>query len=300
MAFAEKLADDAFRREGVALVVDAFLARSFRELVDVSALVELLQTAVSEASVADAIERHAGPGLRRLAELEGNVGDLIPEASREQIEATIAATRFPPLAWAKDVVDPELFARLLAPVLSEWLMQFVTRLPGVGGLAGAFAKRMRKRSSSEDGAPESSAVGDRLKKLTVDFSKSTLGSLREALRTRLRSEEGREIVAEIRRQAFHNTMDVPLDAWIVELRDLPWARVAELAPAFAERWIRQELALTIVRAEIAAFVEAEGTLGEMAERLGVLPDVRAYLRVQGEALLETLLENPRFVAWIAD
>lgn len=300
MTFAEKLADDAFRREGVSLVVDAILARPVADLVDVSALTQLLTDAISEASVEDVIERHAGPSLNRLAALEGTVGDLIPEASRDEIEALIGATRVPPFAWAKDVVEPELFARLLAPVLSEWLMQFVSRLPGVGGLAGAFAKRLRKRSSDEGTESNSSVVGDRLKKLTVDFSKSTLGSLRDALRARLRSDEGREIVAEIRRQAFHNTMDVPLEAWIVELRELPWSRIAELAPAVAERWIRLELAQAIVREQIAAFVDAEGTLGEMAERFDVLPDMRAYLRVQGEALLVSLLESPRFVAWISE
>ena len=305
-SFAEKLADDAFRREGVGIVVDAILDRSLREVVDVGALVDLITDAITEATVNDVIERHAAPSLQRFAALEGNVGELVPEASRDAIEALIGATRLPPFAWTKDVVEPELFAQLLAPVLSEWLMQFVTRLPGVGGLAGAFAKRMRKIASSgkdkdkdkgED--EESSPVSDRLTKLTVEFSKSTLGSLREALRARLRSEEGRAIIAEIRRQAFHNTMDVPLQAWLTELRDLPWDRIAEIAPSLAEQAIRQPRVQAILAAEIAAFVAAEDTLGELAERLGVLPEVRAYLRVQGESLLDALRADARFLAWLA-
>lgn len=294
-SFADKLRSDAYRRQGVALVVDAALDRPFREVVDVPALVDLLVAAVTQATVQDTIERHAAPGLQRLSALEGRVGDWVPEASRDDVEALLAATRVPPFAWAKEVVEPELFGQLLAPVLSEWLMQFVGRMPGVGGLAGAFAKRMRKRSSPEE---SSNPVGDRLRKLTVEFSKSTLGSLREAFRARIRSDEGRAIIAKIRTQAFRNTMDVPLQGWIVELKDLPWDRVAELAPAFAESFVRSDAFKSLARSEITAFVDAETTLGAFAERLGVLPDVRAYLRVQGEAVLEGLLENPDFLAWI--
>ncbi len=293
-SFTDKLRSDTYRRQGVALVVDAALTRPFAEVVDVPALVDLLVSAVTEETVRDTIERHATPSLRRLAELEGTVGDWVPEVCRDEVEALLAATRVPPFAWAKDVVEPELFGQLLAPVLSEWLMQFVGRMPGVGGLAGAFAKRMRKRNSEDSSNP----VGERLKKLTVEFSKSTLGSLREAFRARIRSEEGRAIIATIRTQAFRNTMDVPLQGWIVELRDLPWEHVAELAPAFAENWIRSDAFKSLARSEITAFVDAETTLGEFAGRLGVLPDVRAYLRVQGEAVLEGLLENPAFLAWI--
>ncbi len=51
----------------------------------------------------------------------------------------------------------------------------------------------------------------------------------------------------------------------------------------------------------AAFLEVEVAApdAELLDEAGALPDVRAYLRVQGEGVLTALVDVPDFAAWLS-
>ncbi|MEM9069122.1 MAG: hypothetical protein AAGE52_11480 [Myxococcota bacterium] len=292
MSATERLrGNEELRREGVSLVVDTLLRRKLADYVDVSGLTRIVLSSVREDLVARGLEEHVRPGVARLyARLKTvPVGDLLPEATHSRLTELAAQTPFPRFVWAKDTIDPSLFRKLFAPSLQEWLLQFLGRLPGVGGLAGAFAKRMG-----------GGGVRERLGAITGEFSRSAMGSLREAIASRLASDEGQEVLAEIRRQAFANTLAVPVGAILDDWAPLPWDDLAAIAPEVAAGFVKTQLAEAWIREELEAFlaVEGEKSVEMLAEEAGVLPEVRAYFRVQGEALIETLLADPRFSSWL--
>lgn len=287
--------DENLRREGVAIVVDALLARRVRDVVDVTGLLALLEVAVVRPPLARGVDEHVLPAFDRFRDettrRETRVGELLPDDARLELERLLLATRFPRFEWARDAIDPKLLERLFSPVLQEILMQFVGKLPGVGAL-GALARVGGKAA----GGALSGA-----KSIAAEFSKSAFATLRDAVAARLASDEGRALVEELRRHAFRHVAEVPLAQILADFDALPWREVAKLAPAIVEHDLRSALGHAIVRAELAAFLEVEGerTIAELLDEAGVLPDVRAYLRVQGEGVLTALVDAPDFAVWLS-
>ena len=285
--------DENLRREGVAIVVDALLARRVRDVVDVTGLLALLEVAVVRPPLARGVDEHVLPAFDRFRDettrRATRVGELLPDDARLELERLLLATRFPRFEWARDAIDPKLLERLFSPVLQELLMQFVGKLPGVGAL-GALARVGGKAA----GGALSGA-----KSIAAEFSKSAFATLRDAVAARLASDEGRALVEELRRHAFRHVAEVPLAQILADFDALPWREVAKLAPAVVEHDLRSALGHAIVRTELAAFLEVEGTIAELLDEVGVLPDVRAYLRVQGEGVLAALVDEPAFASWLS-
>ncbi|HJL05484.1 MAG TPA: hypothetical protein RMH85_34890 [Polyangiaceae bacterium LLY-WYZ-15_(1-7)] len=291
------LEDEALRRRGVALVVDQLLARPLGDLVDVTGLTELAQAFLAAAPVARGLDDHAVPAVGRFLtateEAELTVGELLPPAQADALEALVVDLRLPRFAWARDTVDGELLKKLFAPVLQELLLQFVGKLPGVGGFAGALAKM---------GGKATRGVGAGVQGIAREFSRAAVGGLRDALSARLASDEGRAIVREIRAQAFRRTLTVPLSTILHDLEGLPWAGFAGELPPIVEQNARSAFGRALLRAEIEAFLAVEGdkTLGAFLDEVGALPTVRAWVRVQAETLLGSLLADDAFGDWLTE
>lgn len=287
--------DENLRREGVALVVDALLARRVREVVDVTGLLGLIDVAIVSPPLARGVDAHVLPAFDRFRdETDGRqtqVGELLPDDARLALERLLVEARLPRFEWARDAVDPKLLERLFSPVLQDLLLQFVGKLPGVG----AFSALARVGGKAAGGALSGA------KSIAAEFSKSAFATLREAVAARLASDDGRALVEELRRHAFRHVVAVPLAKILADFDALPWREIAKLAPAIVEHDLRSTLGAAIVRAELAAFLEVEGerTIASVLDEAGVLPDVRAYLRVQGEGVLAALVEEPELAAWLA-
>ncbi len=312
--------DEALRRQGVALLVAVFLARPVGDLVEPLGLVEVIVQAMSEANVEHVRTAHVDPAwARHRARSAGTrelVGNMIDEPSRVRLRAWLEQPRAAQADWLRGAVDLGLLRQLLAPVLGDTLVAFAKKLPGVelgtqlgsglGGIAGAFRKGLRK-GAGDDAAPEEapkqveSGAGAKVQALARDFATGALGTARQQLDARFRSDEGRELLGRLRAQIFAALLAAPV-AEVMD--DLDAIGRGDLFAAFPGRFghnAGRRFVADALREEIEAFVAAEGaqTLREALERAGVLPGVRAYLRLQGERLFDAALADEAFAAYVA-
>ena len=295
-------ADQSLRRDGVAIVIDALLRQSVRDLVDPAVFVDV----VSRAAEASFLERllldHIEPGVARVLDrVEGTtVGALLPEGEDEAIEALLVEAATPTFDWMVGAVDPALFRRLFAPVWQDVLLRFVRKLPGLGGgLAGALTK-MGDSAIGRFGRGVSGKVEAQLESLTRDFAEGLTHQVRLAITQRLESDEGKTIDAEIRRQIHARILATDAAVILRDLDRLPRKELLRRMPAILAANAKGELGRSIVREEVEAFlaVEGERTGHEVLEEAGVAPQVRAYLRVQAESLLGALLDDEAFARWL--
>lgn len=295
-------ADQTLRRDGVAIVVDALLRQTVRDLVDPAVFVDVVSRAAEEAFLTRLLTEHVEPGVERVLEgLEGTtLGALLPEGEGDAIEALVVDATPPTLDWMTGAVDPELFRRLFAPVWQDVLIRFVRKLPGLGGgLAGALSK-MGDSAIGRFGRGVSGKVEEQMQSTTSEFAKGLTHEVRLAITERLKSEEGRAIDAEIRRQVHARILETDAAVILRDLDRLPRRALLRRMPAIVAANAKSELGRSLVRKEVEAFLEVEGdrTGHEVLEEAGVAPQVRAYLRVQAESLLGALLEDDAFAGWI--
>ena len=299
----ERLRSDlTLRREGVSVVVDALLRQRVRDLVDPSVFVDVVSRAAEAALLERLLKEHVEPAVERvIAGLEGTtVGALLPEGEAEAIEELVTGAQPPTLDWLAGAVDPDLFRRLFAPVWQDVLVRFVRKLPGLGGgLAGALSS-FGDSSIGRFGRAASGKVEEKMQSTTRDFAKGLTHEVRLAMTERLKSEEGQELDAEIRRQVHRRILETDAAVLLRDLDRLPRLELLRRMPAIVSANAKGELGRSLVRAEVEAFLAVEGdrTGHEVLEEAGVAPQVRAYLRVQAESLLGALLQDEAFEAWI--
>ncbi|MEO0323871.1 MAG: hypothetical protein AAF447_13000 [Myxococcota bacterium] len=315
--------DEGLRRQGVALLVDVLLARPVGDLIEPIGLVEVIVEALSEANLDRVVEAHAHPAWdrhrSRSAATRELVGNMIDEPSRERLRAWLEQPRAARADWLRGAVDLGLLRQLLAPVLGDTLVAFAKRLPGVelgtqlgsglGGIAGAFRgafrEGLRKGASEEEvaeSAPkkEESGAGAKVQALARDFATGALGTARQQLEARFRSDEGRELLGQLRAQIFAALLAAPVaevmdDLDAIGRQDLVGAFPGLLSHNAGRRFVAEAL-----REEVEACVAVEGTrsLRDALEGAGVLPGVRAYLRLQGERLFDAALADDAFAAYL--
>ncbi len=296
-------ADQTLRRDGVAIVVDALLRQTVRDLVDPAVFVDVVSRAAEATFLERLLTEHVEPGVERVLEgLEGTtIGDLLPEGEDEAIEALVVGANPPTLDWMVGAVDPDLFRRLFAPIWQDVLLRFVRKLPGLGGgLAGALSK-MGDSAIGRFGRGVSGKVEEQMQSTTSEFAKGLTHEVRLAVTERLKSDEGKAIDAEIRRQVHARILETDASVILRDLDRLPRTELLRRMPAIVAANANGELGRALVRKEVEAFLEVEGdrTGHEVLEEAGVAPQVRAYLRVQAESLLGALLDDEAFAAWIA-
>jgi len=220
--------DSPLRDSSVEMITEFLLDRRVAELIDVEALVQVTLASLSEENVTRVVAEHLSPAwdrhrVRSEAEKE-TVGDALPKKVQKELAVIASRTKPPPAAWAQGAVDPKLFRELVAPVLQNTLISFAQKLvagmtskgedEGEGGdeKRGGIADRLRRGAQKRAGQIASvgkSVVGTigaeldkRMSDTAKEFSTSAQRELRDAFRERLKSDRGRELAAEIRRQLF--------------------------------------------------------------------------------------------------
>jgi len=314
--------DSTLRDELVAGVLDHVLAQPLRDLVDLERVHALVTSALSEPNVRTAVQRHVVPGWRRyaaaIAGSDTRVGALVPEAARPSIHAIARALRVPRARWAKGAVDPALVRRFLAPVWTQVLLSFATRLP-IPGLAAAGGKRDGSgvagflARSVQGGAEKlidrgrsmmgglGAEVERRLLEAARGFSDNAAEIFREALRERVASSEGRELLERITGELVERVLDARFSDLQEDVAALPLDQVFDLAPQLVAHAAPGPYVEDIVQREIAAYLELEGerTLDSMLDELGIAAEVRAALLARGQSVAAGYFASPSFADWCA-
>ncbi len=314
--------DATLRDELVAGVLDHVLAQPLREVVDLERVHALVTTALSESNVRVAVQRHVVPGWRRyaaaIAGSDARVSALVPEAARPHVHAIARALRVPRARWAKGAVDPALVRRFLAPVWTQVLLSFATRLP-IPGLAGAGGKRDGSgvagflARSVQGGAEKlidrgrsmmgglGAEVERRLLEAARGFSDNAAEIDREALRERVASSEGRELLERITSELVERVLDARLSDLQEDADALPLDQVFELAPQLVAHAAPGSYVQAIVQREIAAYLELEGerTLLSLLDELGIAAEVRTVLLARGQSVAAGYFASAAFADWCA-
>lgn len=315
-------AESSLRDELVTLAVEHVLGMPLREAVDLERVRAIVLSALSEASVRRIVQRHVQPGhwrhVKAVAGTGTTVGMLVPEAARAGMHAIAAKVRVPRARWAQNAFDPALMRALLAPVWTQVLMGFTTKLP-IPGLAGAVGHgtaaasvtgllaRTALQSAGRLVDRGKSAIGTlgidvdkRLADAARGFSDSAAQIFRTALQERLASDEGRALVARIASGALDHVLGTKIEDMQRDLDELPVDDAFALAPQVIAFAAQTEYVQSIVRRELDSYLALEGdrTLSTLLDDLGILEPTRSALLERAAAHTTSFLRSPQFAAWL--
>jgi hypothetical protein len=318
-------ADSPLRDELVTDVIDHALSLPLRELVDLHEVRELVLGAFTATNARRIVARHVHPGYRRYAQAiagsDARVGALVPDAARARIAAIAATVRIPRGRWAEGAVDPALLRRLVSPVWTKVLLSFAARLPipGFGGLAntggrregasvtGFIARSVQSQAQkvADRGRTVMSGLGIDVDKRIADvargFSDSAAQIFRQALRERLASPEGQELLAQITTAAITHVLNARFSDLQVDLNDLPLDEAFEVAPEIVAHAAHSDYVREIVERELEAWLalEADRPARDLLDELGVYEPARARMLARGQAVTARFLQKPPFADWLA-
>jgi hypothetical protein len=319
--------DSPLRKEGISLAIEFLLSRRVNDLVDLKETRDIVLRSLTEDNLRRIMARHVKPGWRRYSTLalaaKDTVGALVPDDARRGIRDTVSSSRLPKAAWAQGAVDPALVRKLFAPVFTNVLMAFAKKLPlpgaagaaaeasqnvgrEVGTIASRLTRTVQKRAEKlvDAGRTVMGGIGAEMEKRfqasAREFSEGAVGLWREALRERLQSDEGRELMRQISQQATDHVMMTPIAEIQKDAERLPIDAILDLTPAIVAHASAGVFVRRIVDEEIRAFLEAEGdhTLGELLDELGVADPTRAAVERRFDALARELFVSEAFAAWV--
>jgi hypothetical protein len=308
------------------MAVDHALSMPLASFVDFDAGRRIVVAALTAENLQRILQRHAAPGFdrytARVSASPETLGGLVPQPARERIRHILDHSKPPRARWAKKLVDPALVRRLFAPVWVNLFTSFAKRMPIPGvaavtaaaaatgaagsGIAGRLSRSVQERAEKlvDRGRSAMGGLGAEVEKRVQaaarDFSDGAAEIFREAMADRLKSAEGREIVAEITTQVFDRLMAAKL----VDLHeDARQADVPEILAAASEivghSVTRSFIAETIL-GEVTEFVAFEGQrpLREILEELGILGEVRGVAVARITETARGLFAEPGFADWI--
>jgi hypothetical protein len=319
---AQRLAAETspLREEGVRLVIEQALAQPLTAAVDLLAIQEVILHALDRDNLARIIGNHVAPGFRRYAAAvlasQGRVADLASEAAQARLRELVREARQPRGAWTRGMIDPALLRRLLGPVWVQLLLNFARRFPGLGaaattetkpGLASKFGRSVQLQAGRLVGAGRSVMEGlgiDVEKKLlgaARDFSDGALAVWNQALKDRLRSDEGRALVEQLKLGVLEHVLRTKLTDLHLDVQQLPIDALFELAPELIAHATRTPFVKGLIEAELRAYLASEGArpIAALLLELGVLDQTRALLFARGSEFMRTLAGNADFTAWLA-
>jgi hypothetical protein len=310
-------------QEGVTLAVDHLLGSRLTDVIDLAEVAEIVLTGLNEENVARAVSRHVKPGWVRYSAKAGAatepVSAFVPDAAREAIRKMVITTKPPPARWAENMVDPALLRKLLAPVWVNLLVNFGKRVmggsPDSGGsatgrvassIAGRLSRSVQERAEKLVDAGRSvmgnlgAEVERRVQATAREFADGAQSLFRESLRDRLESEEGRELVARIAGGVVDHVMKTELSALQADAARLPVDGILDTVPGIVSVAVSGPFVQSIVRAEVAAFVDVEGarTLAELLDETGLRERVRALMIQRGSSVVQGVVATPGFAAWL--
>jgi hypothetical protein len=315
---------DSARNELVNLAVDHAFALPLRELVDLERLRALVAAALTEANVARIVERHVRAGWERYARAasgsDARLASLVPTDAQKRIREIARALRLPKARWARGAVDPALVRKLLAPVWTQVLVSFARRLPipGLGasegagkregagvGVAGFLARSVQQQAEKliDRGRNAMGGLGAEVERRLLEaargFSDTAAETFRDALRARVQSDEGRELLAQISDKVVERVLDARLAELQQDADQLPLDPIFAVAPQIVAHAAATDYVIGVVRGEIDAYLALEGdrSLHAVLDELGVLAPAQDAVRQHAHSLAKGLVESPAFAAW---
>ena len=319
--------DSALRTKGVDMLLDFVLDVPLAEWVDADDLARIVVEGTTGDNAGRFADKHLAVGRARWRERFEASGetprDLLGPAASEDLHRIIADAPMPKAKWSKGMVDPKLVQKLVAPVVQDTLISFAKNLPipGVGGGGGETSDRgrgggsmfgIRKRLKAEaerlaekgrDALGELGAELERqIKNAARDFSENASTEFRRAMQNRVKSPEGKKLVAEIREQIVETVLDTPIHALAADLDTVPDADLVALAAPIADHNRDREAFANAVKAEIQAALELEGesTGRTWLTEQGQLDDVRAAASKQLDPLARAFFGADAFAGWLDD
>jgi hypothetical protein len=274
------------------------------------------------------IQKWLHPGfdrhLQRSREHGESLGTGLSPELRKRVEHLVATMKLPQAKWAQGAVDPTLIRRLFAPVIQQVLLNFTNKLPLVhlGGsgnepeaapvaqdsMFGGFANRLKRKVEEraeklvDVGRKLGAGVDKKIQQTARDFSQGAMNELRDTIRQRLKSEEGQEIIAEIRKQFLKRVLETPLAEYMEDLKQLPRAEIEALIPDVMEYNRQRPFVHTMLEAELRGFLKQEGkrSLRDVLTEYDMLAQFQAVFQQRGDRLVQRFLQGDAFQTWMTD
>lgn len=318
-------------QQGAALLVDALLDRPLGDLVDLDEGVQIVRAALTAPNLQRAHERHLEPGRLRAREHAVATGDTpgawLDPALRARLETLVREAPAPRAKWAKDVVEPAQIRRLVAPALQEMLIGFAQKLPIPGAKHDEPAKEAPRDTSRlpkfgirdlvrhtelgrrAEGVIDrgrsivgglSAEVEARMQTAAKEFSQTAGDELRAALAERLKSDEGKQLLDQMRMSVLNRVLattvaDLTAD---LEYQDLPaiHAFVQDLIVARRDDPRVDAFVDAVIRPGFAA--EAARTPRELLVEAGLLDTVHPMLLARTAQSIAWTATAPAFATWV--
>jgi hypothetical protein len=314
----------------VELLIEAALARPIETAIDPDRVVALAVTTLERSRIEAALAKLGRPAWERqralLARRGDRVGDWLPEGGRAVLEEVVVGARTPSGEWTRGLVDPSDVRELIAPVLQDTLLTFARKLPLVGnvadaegparaagklfGMARELAQTVGEKASERAGKLADigrgvlGGLGGEMEKRVVqaarEYSQSAVEPLETAFVARLRSDEGREILARIRSRVIDRVLAARAADVLADLDTLPRAPLDALIAQAIAFGVRRPETAEMLRAEVAAFVaEHDGkTVGEVLDAWGLRETAITEARRELRAIASATASDTRAGAWL--
>lgn len=308
--------DSAHRSQLLALALDAITARQVGDTIDRALLVEGIYQGLTARAADTIASRHVLPALERIAASFAGKPDrlreLIGPDAEQQIASVVRGGQGPRFGWLKNAVDADDIRQLIAPVIQQLLLAFVSRLPipglggapspasdkkprGMGGLVGAIGKQV-SRSIGDLADVGRGVMGSVVK----DFSQSAISEFRLALSERMKTPEGRQIVERIRDRVVSNVLNAEGRVVLADFMHLPRPEIARAVALSIEHLREQPSFRAVLEAELHAALDelATHTVGELLSELGLLEATRRQLLSTVDPVVREIAASEAFGSWL--
>jgi hypothetical protein len=316
------------REELLGLVFDAVTAQPTSVLLADPGLVPLIYKALNRENAQRIATRHVLPGISRvdvgLQRSTAKIGDALSPQAQGELKAVVASGKGPRFLWLKGAVDPNDVRLLVAPVVQQVLLQFTTKLPipglagsgggqgggggsgALGGLVGMLGKQVQKSAGqlADVGKSVMSNLGAdferRMQHMARDFTQTAIVEFRTAMTARLKSEEGKQIVARIRDRVVEHIVQARLGDASKDLMHLPVLDIAALVVSVIDHLPSQPWFRELFETEVRSVLEEIGkrSLAELLEEHGLLAEARALTLTAVAPGVKALAASDAFGDWL--
>lgn len=321
-------ADNARRAQFIDLALDHTLELPLRTLLDVEAIAAVITEALTDSNAEKLIEEEFHPLLQRLHQHFEHTAetprDLLPEGTPEKLIKIVSKGDRPRADWAKGSVDLAPIRGLIAPIIQDVLLNFAKSLP-IPGLSGDSSADSTNSSSKSSGRSRgmlgkalrksagsiadmskaaiggfSSELERKIQATTREFSNQAIGEIRTAIRARLKTPEGQEVIRKTRIAITERFLDTPLHIILEDVYRLPIDDLATLVPPISEHNRPRTQLRAFIEAEVNHHLQNQGekTLGALLDEYHLRDVLRAQVGAQLDAPVASFIESEGFAQWL--
>jgi hypothetical protein len=303
------------RDELLGMGFDALAAQPLSILFGHPELAGLIVRSMDRGNVELVTQRHVLPAVARvqarLSRSHEELKDFLPKDAQDSLRALVAHGKGPRFAWLRGAVDPGDLQKLISPIVQQVLTSFVaklpipglsgsgraetpsTRPPSSGGLVGMIGKQVARGASQLAG-------GLGLQQIVRDFSQSAALEIRQAVIDRLKSDEGRAILARIRARVLDRILHTKATRIVDDLLRVSPSEVARIAEGAVSHTRELQLFRDILEGELRATLEQLGTrsLADVLAEAHLLEPVRGLALAAVEPAIVDLVKTDGFAQWL--